>query len=83
MPDGTTFDGLAGLKTLILDHRQQFAQTVVEKLMTFALGRTLEYYDMPAVRQVLRGGEPHDYPWSSLIAGVVESRPFQFRQVEQ
>jgi mono/diheme cytochrome c family protein len=83
LPDGTSFDGLQGLKTLIVDQRQQFAQTVVEKLMTFAVGRGLEHYDMPAVRQIVRAAAAQELRWSSLITGIVESRPFQFRQVAQ
>ena len=54
--------------------------TLTEKLLTYALGRGLEYYDMPAVREIVRDAAPNDYRFSSLIAGVVQSAPFQMRR---
>jgi uncharacterized protein DUF1588/uncharacterized protein DUF1585/uncharacterized protein DUF1592 len=81
LPDGTHFSGLHGLNEFILGHREQFADTLTEKLMTFALGRTLDYNDMPAVRAILRDAETTGYRWSSIIVGVVKSRPFQYRKV--
>ena len=56
--------------------------TITEKLMRFALGRSLEYYDMPEVRAVVRAASEEDYRWSSIILGVVESTPFQMRRTE-
>ena len=50
---------------------------MTEKLLTYALGRGVEYYDMPAVRQIVREAAPDDYRWSSLILGIVKSMPFQ------
>jgi len=50
--------------------------------MRFALGRSLEYYDMPEVRAVVRAASEDDYRWSSIILGVVESTPFQMRRTE-
>ena len=81
-PDGTEFQGLAGLKTILLSEREQFVRTVTEKLTTYALGRGVEYYDMPAVRQIIRDAVPHDYRWSSLVLGIVKSVPFQMRRSE-
>ena len=59
--------------------RAEFVETVTEKLLTYALGRGAEYYDRPAIRQILREAAPHDYRWSSVILGIVNSPPFQMR----
>ena len=79
LPDGTKFNGPADLRKILLKHPQDFATTVVEKLLTYALGRGVEYYDEPAVRRILRESAPGNYRWSSLILGVVQSAPFQMR----
>jgi Protein of unknown function (DUF1588)/Protein of unknown function (DUF1585) len=79
LPDGTRFAGPAEFRRVLLAHREQFVATLTEKLMTYALGRGVEYFDMPALRKVLREAAPHDYRWSSLILGVVRSQPFQMR----
>ena len=81
-PDGTGFRGLAGLKAVLLREREQFVQNMVEKLMTYALGRGVRHYDMPAVRRVLREAAADDYTWSSLVLGVARSMPFQMRRME-
>ena len=80
MPDGRVFDGPAGLRDLLLDQPNDFVGTVTEKLLMFALGRGLEYYDMPAVRAIVRNAGQEDYRWSSVILGVIESDPFQMRR---
>jgi hypothetical protein len=80
LPDGARFEGPAGLRTMLLRHRGEFVQTVTEKLLTYALGRGVEYYDAPAVRTITREAHPHDYRWSALIAGIVRSTPFQMRR---
>ena len=79
-PDGTTFDGVAGLKQAILGRSDQFVRTLTEKLLTYALGRAMEYYDAPAVRAVEREAASDDYRFSSLILGIVQSTPFQMRR---
>jgi hypothetical protein len=79
MPDGTKFDGPAGLKKLLLSRPDQFAGTVTEKLLAFALGRALEYYDRPVVRKILRDAAPGGYKWSSILSGVVNSTPFRMK----
>ena len=81
-PDGTGFEGLAGLKAMLLERHEHFVWTVTEKLATYALGRGLEYYDMPAVREIVRDAADDDYTWSSLVLGIVESTPFQMRRSE-
>ena len=79
MPDGVTVDGLSGLRALLLDRPEQFAGTVTSKLLAYALGRQLEYFDRPTVRQIVREAATSEYRWSSLILGVVESPAFLLR----
>ena len=66
----------------MIGRRPEFVETVVEKLLTYALGRGVEYYDRPAIRRVVREAAPSDHRWSSLILGVVGSRPFRTRMVQ-
>jgi len=76
---GAKLDGLAGLRGLLLAEPEQFPRTVTEKLMAYALGRRLEYYDRPAVRAIVRDAASSDYRWSALIAGIVKSPAFLMR----
>ena len=80
--DGTKFDGPAAFRKALLSHGEEFVGTVLEKLMTYALGRGVEYYDMPTVRKIRREAAP-DYRWSSLILGIVKSTPFQMRTAQE
>ena len=80
LPDGTPFDGPSGLKAALLSHPDRFVTTVTEKLMTYALGRGVEYYDAPAVRAIVRDAAGDGYRLSSLVKGVVRSAPFQMRR---
>ena len=77
MPDGTTFQGPAELRTALLARPMQFVTTFTTKLLTYALGRGVEYSDAPVVRKIIREAAPSDYRWSSLILGIVKSTPFQ------
>ncbi len=79
LADGTTVQGTVGLRAALLRHPEAFAGTLIEKLMTYATGRGLEYYDMPAVRLVARESAGDNYRFASLILGVVNSVPFQMR----
>jgi hypothetical protein len=79
LPGVGEFEGVAGLEAALLSRPELFAGAVTEKLLTFALGRGVEYYDAPAIRQILREAEPGGYRLSSLILGIVESVPFQMR----
>jgi mono/diheme cytochrome c family protein len=79
-PDGTRFEGIAGLKRELQRHPEQFAGTVAERLLMYAVGRNLQYYDAPAVRGILRTAGPSRYTLASLVLGVVKSRPFQMRE---
>ena len=83
LADGTKFDGPAELRKVLLLHPEQFAMTVSEKLLSYAVGRDVESYDMPALRQILREAAPSDYRWSSLLIGIARSTPFQMRRSEQ
>ena len=80
LPDGATFEGPTGLRDLLLDRPDDFVGTVTEKLMMYALGRGLEYYDAPTVRQIVRDAAGEDYRWSSIILGIVKSAAFQMRR---
>jgi cytochrome c551/c552 len=73
---GAKIEGLTGLRALLLDEPEQFPRTVTEKLMAYALGRRLDYYDQPAVRNIVRAAAGHNYNWSSIIVGIVESPTF-------
>ena len=81
MPDGREFDGPAGLRELLLGQPADFVGTIAEKLLIYALGRGLEYYEMPAVRGIVRNAAREEYSWSSVIMGVIESDPFQMRRI--
>lgn len=80
LPDGAKFNGVDGLQAAILKYPDLFATTVAEKLLTYGLGRGVEYFDGPAVRKVVRSAKAQDYKFSSFIIGVVGSAPFQMRR---
>jgi hypothetical protein len=82
MPDGTKFDGLPGLRKLLVDHQQEFVATVTQKMLTYAIGRQVAYYDLPAVRRIQREAAQGGHKWSALILAVIESAPFQMRKAE-
>jgi len=79
LPNGATFDGMAGLRTILLSDREQFVNTVAGKLLMYALGRNLQYYDEPAVRAIVRGAAAGNDTLASLVLGVVKSAPFELR----
>jgi len=79
LPDGEKFEGLAGLKKALLRHPDQFVNTVAEKLLMYALGRNLQYYDAPAVRAIVHEAAKGNYTLASLALGVAKSVPFQAR----
>ena len=76
---GAKLEGLTGLRALLLAEPEQFPRTVTEKLMAYALGRRIEYYDLPAVRGIVRDAAANNYRWSALIAGIVKSPAFLMR----
>ena len=77
--EGAAFQGVDGLEQALLNRPEIFAGVMTEKLLTFALGRVLEYYDTPAVRKILRDAQPGNYRFSSIVLGIVNSTPFQMR----
>jgi hypothetical protein len=80
LPDGTELDGPDALREALLRRPDQFVQTFTERLLTYALGRTLEYEDMPVVRKIVREAAREDYRFSALVAAIVESEPFLWRR---
>jgi hypothetical protein len=79
LPDGSEFTGMSGLRTALLRRPELFAATFTEKLMTYGLGRGVEYSDAPSVRAIVRNAQSQDYRFSSLVLGIVRSDPFQMR----
>ena len=77
MYDGTKIDSPAGLRKWLLGYSSQFVEVVAEKLLTYGLGRGVEYQDMPLVRSIARDAAPNDNRFASLVLGVVKSKPFQ------
>lgn len=76
LPDGTKFDGVPGLRALLVSHKEDFLRTFTAKLLGYAIGRGTEYYDQPAIRKIVRDAEAEDYRWSSIVSGIVKSPPF-------
>ena len=81
--DGTKVDGPRELRQALLAQKSQFAKAVTEKLLTYALGRGLEYYDAPAVRGIDRAAAADNYRWSSVVLNIVKSAPFQMRTASE
>jgi mono/diheme cytochrome c family protein len=82
LPDGSKFEGVDGLQKALLSRPEAFVDTMTEKLMTYSLGRGVEFYDEPAIRRVVRESRGQDYRFSSLILGIVNSTPFQMRRAQ-
>jgi hypothetical protein len=75
--DGTKVNGVADLRASLIARSDQFARVVTEKMMTYALGRGVEYEDMPVLRSVVRDAAPGKYRFTSIVMGIVKSAPFQ------
>jgi hypothetical protein len=80
LPDGRSFQGVDGLEQALLDRPEAFISALTAKLMTYALGRGIEYSDAPTVRAIVSETRRHDDRWSALIMGIVQSKPFQMRR---
>jgi hypothetical protein len=78
--DGTKVDGPAALRRSLLAQKEQFVRTVTGKLLTYAVGRQMDYSDAPAIRAIVRTAGANDYRWSSTILAIVTSTPFQMRR---
>jgi len=82
LPDGAKFSGVAGLEKALLTRPELFATTITEKLLTYSLGRGVEFTDAPAVRHIVRQSQKSDFRFSSLIQGIAGSPSFQFRRTQ-
>jgi hypothetical protein len=78
-PDGSEFSGIEGLEQGLVKRPELFVSALTGRLLTYALGRPMEYYDAPAIRKIVREAQADDYRFSSLIQGIVESVPFRMR----
>ena len=81
-PDGTAFNGVGGLRQVLLKQSDQFVDTVAERLLMYAIGRNLQYYDQPSVRAIVREAAASHYTMPSLVMAVAKSKPFQMRVAE-
>jgi hypothetical protein len=82
LPDGTRFEGPAGLRKMLLGQPEQVATATTEKMLTYALGRGLGYYDLPAVRKIVQAASRDDYRFHTVVLGVVNSVPFRMKTKE-
>jgi Protein of unknown function (DUF1585)/Protein of unknown function (DUF1588) len=82
LPDGTRFEGPAGLRRMLLGQSDQVATAATEKMLTYALGRGLGHYDLPAVRKIVQSSAGDNYRLQSIILGVVNSVPFRMKTAE-
>ena len=83
LADGTKVDGPVELRKALMRHPEQFVSTFTEKLLTYALGRGLEYYDMPVVRGIARDAAAKNYRFSSIVMGIVRSEPFEMKKAPE
>jgi hypothetical protein len=83
LPDGTRFDGPAGLREVLLGKQDLFVETFTERLLTYALGRGVESYDYPEIRKIRLGAEPDNHRWSAIISGIINSVPFRMRRATE
>ena len=83
LPGGVLLDGPGDLKRILSDRHEEFVDCLTEKLLTYALGRGLEHYDMPAIRQIRRASAKTDYQFSALVNAIVSSVPFQMRRTPE
>jgi len=83
LPDGTKINGPDDLRNALLRHPEQFVQTFTEALLTYSMGRTREYYDMPTVRRIVRETTAKDYKFSAIMQAVVNTEQFKLRRVPQ
>jgi Protein of unknown function (DUF1592)/Protein of unknown function (DUF1588)/Protein of unknown function (DUF1585)/Protein of unknown function (DUF1587)/Protein of unknown function (DUF1595) len=83
LPDGTQFQGLNGLRTLLVSHPDEFVRTLGEKMLSYAIGRVIEPHDLPTVRKIARESAAQNYRWSSLVSAIVTSTPFTMAIVER
>jgi len=78
--NGTKFEGPKGLRNVVLANKDQYVQTATHRLLTYALGRGLDYYDMPTIRKIVKESTPSNYSFSTLVVNIVKSMPFTMRK---
>jgi hypothetical protein len=83
LADGTKVNGATELREALMKRPQQFVGTFTERLLSYSLGRSVAYYDMPTVREIVRNGAADNYRFSAIVMGVVESVPFQYRKTPE
>jgi hypothetical protein len=83
LTDGTVVDGVAGVRSLVLGNPERFAGAVTEKLLMYATGRNVQYFDAPAIRRIVREAAANDYKFSDLVLGITQSVPFQTRRIKE
>jgi hypothetical protein len=81
LPDGTQIDGPDDLRNALVSKPEQFVQTFTERLLMYAIGRPVEYFDMPSVRRIVKGAAEQNYRFSDLVQGIVQSEQFRLRKV--
>jgi hypothetical protein len=79
-PDGSKFEGMDGLRNVLVSRPEEFILTMTGQLLTYSLGRSLEYYDAPVLRAIVRDARSREYRFSALVTGIVNSMPFQMRR---
>jgi hypothetical protein len=77
--DGTRLNGVNDLRAALLARSDSFMTSLIERLLTYALGRRVEYYDQPAIRKILRDSKRADYHFSAVVLGIVQSLPFRMQ----
>jgi hypothetical protein len=80
LPDGRKFNGVSGLKKELLRNPDQFVSALTENLLMYAMGRNVQYYDQPAIRQIVRGAAARQYSFPALVSEVVKTPAFQMRE---
>jgi hypothetical protein len=83
LADGTAVNGPADLRKALLSHPEQFVQTFTEKMMTYALGRGVQYYDMPSIRKIVKTSARDNYKFSDIVLGIVNAPAFQSNKIEK
>src|SRR5690606_21308834 len=80
--DGSPIEGPGGLRDALMARKEMFVETFIEKMMTYALGRRVEYFDMPAIRQVAAAASKDDFKMSAIVQGIVDTAAFRMRTKE-
>jgi hypothetical protein len=83
LADGSTINGPSALLNILAARPEQFVRTMTRMLMTYALGRETEYYDMPVIRGIERDAAKQNYRFAALVLGIVDSAPFQMKTTRQ